>query len=460
VLTGPDEPLFCQPVELSADQRAWLAATEAELDEDRFAELVVGMVDIPSPTGEERALAEYLTAQMATAGLDAQYQPLDELQGNALGHLCGQGDGPNVLLYAPIDTLTAGRSDEDCPWAADELRADMLPRASRQGRWVTGLGASNPKGHGACLVAVAEALKRAGVPLRGSVILGLGAGGMPTNRRSHAPGSRRNVGQGVGCSYMIEQGVAADYAIIAKPGWSVAWEEVGLTWFKVTVRGTFNYVGSRHRISYRNAIVDAGAVICGLEEWFVEYSKRHTDGLVAPQAQVGNIRGGWERTASLSPAQCHFTVDVRTSPRTTTMEVYREFAAAMKDIAESQPELQFDWSMVLSIPGTKTAEDDWIVRSLVRAWEDVEQRPHEPGLNTSGATDANILRARGIRTARIGMPKAKDPSGREVDFALGMNAVDLNDMRALARLVLRAVIDTAGRTWEDVERLSASAPRT
>jgi hypothetical protein len=28
----------------------------------------------------------------------------------------------------------------------------------------------------------------------------------------------------------------------------VAWEEVGLCWFKVTVHGTFNYVGSRHRL--------------------------------------------------------------------------------------------------------------------------------------------------------------------------------------------------------------------
>jgi hypothetical protein len=59
---------------------------------------------------------------------------------------------------------------------------------------------------------------------------------------------------------------------------------------------------------------------------------------------------------------------------------------------------------------------------------------------TSGATDANILRNRGVPTARVGMPKAIDDQGIEVDFAMGMNAADVRHMVALTRLLIHSAI--------------------
>ena len=47
---------------LSAEQQAWVERAWAEIDDDRMGRLLAGMVDIPSPTGEERALAEYVAA--------------------------------------------------------------------------------------------------------------------------------------------------------------------------------------------------------------------------------------------------------------------------------------------------------------------------------------------------------------------------------------------------------------
>ena len=54
------------------------------------------------------------------------------------------------------------------------------------GDHVVGLGASNPKGHAAAVMAAAEAIAAAGIPLRGDLLVGLGAGGMPTNGRAPA----------------------------------------------------------------------------------------------------------------------------------------------------------------------------------------------------------------------------------------------------------------------------------
>jgi acetylornithine deacetylase/succinyl-diaminopimelate desuccinylase-like protein len=427
---------------LTAQQQEWVEAAWSAIDAAELRGLVAEMVSIPSPTGREAPLARFLADRMEDFGLRSAYQPLDDAQANAIGVLAGSGAGPSLLLYAPIDTLTVGREDEDVPAVGPRLRPDMRPEATGTADWVVGLGASNPKGHGACIVAAAAAIRRAGIPLSGDLVVGLGAGGMPSNSRPGGPSSRRNVGQGAGCSYMLEQGTYPDYAIIAKPGWSVAWEEVGLAWFRITVEGTFNYVGSRHRLPYRNPIVAAAVVIEELERWFAEYSERHTSGLVTPQGQIGYIHAGWEHTASLSPASCTLLVDLRLSPRTSPAQAQREFREVLARIRAAHPDIDVSAEMVLSIPGTSTSPDNWIVQACTRSWEAVEGRAHEPLLSTSGATDANILRNRGIPTARVGMPKAIDDQGIEVDFAMGMNASDVRHMLRLTQLLVHSAVAT------------------
>ncbi|HEY0507504.1 MAG TPA: hypothetical protein VGD12_05495 [Blastococcus sp.] len=430
---------------LSSQQREWIDAAWGCITPERLTELVVGMVDRPSPTGEEGELARWVTGELAAGGLAATFQQIDDRQGNAVGRLRGAGTGEDLLLYAPIDTFTVGDPDEDVPWIGPELRPDMQPRAQVQGHHVLGLGASNPKGHAAAVVAAAEAIAAAGVPLAGDLIVGLGAGGMPTNGRLTRGLARRNAGQGAGCSFMLEQGVWADHAVIAKPGWAVAWEEVGLCWFEVRVRGTFSYVGSRHRMPYRNPIAHAATVVTELEAWFPEYAERHTDGLVAPQGIVASIEGGWPRLASATSALCRFVVDLRTSPRSTPAEVQREFGAAIRAICDRHPELDVDWSMVLSIPGTTTPEESWIVQAAEAAWEELAGRPHEPIVANSGATDANILRSRGLPTARIGMDRIGPDAPIPLDFPAGMNVVDIREAVRLTRHLVHTAVNVCTR---------------
>ena len=292
------------------------AAAEALVSGERLAELTAAMVDISSPTGEERPLAEALAVELERAGLEAAVQDLGDSLANTRGRLAGSagptpGGGPSLLLYAPLDTVTAGRAEEDLPWAGSELRPDMVPRAVRHGpggsEVVVGLGAHNPKGHGACVVAAAEALARAEVALRGDLLVGFGAGGMPSNRRR----PELPDGHGVGCAALLEAlARRPDAAVIAKTGWAVSWEEVGLAWFEVEVDGTHTYVGSRHLLPYRNAIAGAAQLVLGLEAWFERWAEEHRSGLVAPQGVVGAVEGGWWRMPAFPPATCRFRVDL------------------------------------------------------------------------------------------------------------------------------------------------------
>jgi acetylornithine deacetylase/succinyl-diaminopimelate desuccinylase-like protein len=432
--------------QLTPDQLKWAERAWSQIDEEALGRLVLQMTDIPSPTGEERRLAQFMVSHMEMAGLSAIYQPIDADQGNAIGRIHGDQGGPELLLYAPIDTAFDGIEETDCPGVGPRLEPHMRPQGKLENGCVIGLGAENPKGYAACLVMAAEAVRRAEVPLKGTVIVGLGAGGMPTNKRASL--ARFNAGQGTGCEFMLQQGVRGDFAIIAKPGYAVAWEEVGLCWFKVKIIGVLGYVGTRHFLKYKNPIVDAARVISALESWFPEYTKRNTSGLVAPQGSMGAIEAGWPHKPAFIPAACNLYVDLRISPRTDPMDAKHQLEEAIARILRSNPDLDINCEMVLAIPGGSTDPNNWIIQSCIRAWEWVEGKKHQPIAGTSGATDANILRGWGIPTARLGMPPLQHLGAEDLGYMMGVSSVSC--MKQLTKCLIYTIIDTCTRTRQEV----------
>lgn len=421
-----------------------VSAAMAHVTRDRLVELVTGLVGVPSPTGAERPLAEWASAAMRAAGLEAHTQVIDEHQANAVGVLHGPGQGPTVLLYAPTDTYTTGDPALDVPWAMPELREDMVPRARVAGDLVVGLAAGNPKGHAAVVMMAAEALAGSGVPVPGDVVVGLGAGGMPSFAvpGTGTPG-RANTGHGIGAHFLLERGFHPDLAVIAKPGWNVSHEEVGLVWIDVDAPGEHSYVGSRHRLPYLNAAAVAAEAITELEAWFPEYAEAHETGTMRPQGVVSSVHGGFERLAASTSALVRLRLDVRMTPDQTPGQVLREVRARLAPLSQRLG-VELRARQVAAVPGTRTDPTHPVVRSAVRAWEAVAGEPHVPIRGNSGATDANMLRLRGVPTARVGMPKVlRGPDGGEVDFSMGMNLADLVEMRRLVEVVVRTVLDGA-----------------
>ena len=440
---APEVQVRTKPAPLSGEQEKWIERAWSAIDEARLAQVNQQMASIPSPTGEEGELARHLVSSMRGSGMAALYQPIDDLQGNAVGRIPGSGEGPDLLLYAPLDTAFTGLEAEDCPWIGAQVPPEMTTASYIQQGGVVGLGAENPKSFASCIVMAAEAVKRAEVPLRGSLIVGFGAGGMPTNKRPHL--QRFNSGQGTGCAFMLEQGARGDFAIITKPGYSVAWEEVGLCWFRLRIGGDLGYTGVRHLIPGTNPIVAAAKVISLLEEWFPRYTERNTSGLVTPQGSINAVEAGWPYKPAFVPAACYLYVDLRISPRTDPMQAKQELGQALAEIRRAVPGLELDSAMILAIPGTTTDPENWIVQSCMRAWEYVERKPHTPNTRTSGATDANILRSWGIPTARLGIPFLNKDAGATNHRRFSMSVSDLPGMRQLTKCLVYAIIDTCTR---------------
>ena len=314
--------------------------------------------------------------------------------------------------------------------------------AARLGYLVVGLAAGNPKGHAAAVMVATEALARAGAPIAGDVVSGFGAGGMPS---FVVPGvgvrGRENTGHGVGATFLLERGFTTDHAVIAKPGWNVSHEEVGLVWIDVEVPGEPTYVGSRHRLPYRNAASVAATVIERLEAWFEDYAAAHEVGSMRPQGVVSSVSGGFDRLAASTSALVRLRLDVRMTPDQTAPAVVREVRAQTRAVSDELG-LPIRVRQIAAVPGTRTDRDAPIVRATTAAWEKVAGHPHELILANSGATDANILRLRGVPTARVGMPKVLTaPDGSVVDFTLGMNIVDVNETRRLVEVLVRTVLN-------------------
>jgi acetylornithine deacetylase/succinyl-diaminopimelate desuccinylase-like protein len=421
---------------------------QAAIDRDRLTEICRALVDTPSPTGDEGPLADVIADMLSAAGAAGRVQPLDERQANAWGRIgaTGSGDGATLMLYAPIDTMTTGDPRHDLPHAAAEMEAHLLPRATVADGRIVGLGAMNPKGHAACILAAVESIAASGVELDGDLIAAFGAGGMPTNARFDDDGvvRRRHIGQGVGCSFLIEQGVWADAAVIAKSGWAISWEEVGLAWCDITVRGTHTYVGARHLLPYRNPIADAATAVQFLEGWFEQRAERyaadHPDSYVEPQGIVGAISGGWHRMPAFTAASSTIRVDMRVAPDQTPLDARRELGSALARLVADTPGLDLDLELVLGIPGSRTDPHHWIVPTAIAAWEAEAGTAHVAARSTSGATDANILRNRGIPTVRVGLPKSLDADGSSIGFGPGMNTVDIDALVTLTRYLVRLAI--------------------
>lgn len=449
--TNADAPVDVpvKRISLSAEQRQWLEQAVSHVDEVRMRDLNRALTDIHSPTGEERGISEWMVRHMREIGLHAFYQPLDDRSGNAIGRLKGRGSGPSLLLYAPIDTHLRADPDEDVPWVGPELRPDMLPHASvAENGDVIGLGAANPKGMMTALTEAVRCVQLVRVPLQGELILAFAGGGMPS---MPPKGETRQLhGLSSGLTYMLNHGVAADFAIICKPGWAAAWEEVGLCWFKVTIRGQMGYAGmTRTFPGFRNAVVHAARFVLALEEWLPKYQAHNTSGLCSPQGAIAAIRGGWPHKPAFSSAATEVYIDLRCNPRTPPAEVKAQFAEWIDEILHKHPELTLDWEMTAAYPGSYTDPENWIVQSAMRGWEFVEGTTHHALTATSGQTDASALRNLGIPTVRIGYPPVPTVPPAWQGFG-GLGVSHIPNLAKVSRAIIYAIVDTCMRGRADV----------
>src|SRR5262245_34517985 len=110
------------------------------IQRDELAQLTKELVDIPSPTGSEKAMGEFILNWYSRHGIKPVRQEIDPNRINAVGILKGSGDGVSLMINGHMDTSYTG-TDEDKMFCRELEPDNDLKGAIRDGK-VFGLGAS------------------------------------------------------------------------------------------------------------------------------------------------------------------------------------------------------------------------------------------------------------------------------------------------------------------------------
>jgi acetylornithine deacetylase len=413
-----------------------LARTVLEqIDPDELAQLCCDLVSIPSPTGEEAAVADFILDWYRANGLQAIRQEVETGRPNAVGILRGQGNGLSLMFNGHLDTSFTGTEADRR--MVDTLEADETIQPGIADGMVRGLGASNMKGGVASFMMAAKVLKQSGVSLKGDLILAGVVGEI--SRSPIGPfQSGHYRGEGIGTRHLLTHGIQSDYAICCDGSdLNIVWAQVGVVDVKITTRGQAQAAWGTKRSEYPpgelNAIVKMTKVVEALERWAEDFEERYiyqsACGPILPKVNVGGIEGGAPYRPNYFPGVCSIYLDVRTPPGLRPVTVLREIRQALDPLG-----IAYDLEPYRSLLG----HEGQGVEPLVDALHDISRflfgRPLQPENSQRASiwTDTNVYNEIGIPCVKVG-PRGKRhyPRAEEIPIETLVKATQIYALAAL-----------------------------
>jgi acetylornithine deacetylase/succinyl-diaminopimelate desuccinylase-like protein len=305
-------------------------------NEDELVQLALDLGNIYAPSGREGFVGEFLISWLQRQGFSPEKIGMFQDRYSVVARIRGEGVGYNLIFNSHMDAAIS-RDDTLLLRNPDN---PVYYSAWRDGDKVWGAAVVNDRGPMACFLMAAKALKRAGLKLKGDVILTMVPGEIGVEPVDEFQ-DRQYLGKDLGARYMINHGVVGDYALVAEAtNFSPLWVEAGKAFFKVTVLGGLSLYtpylkrSSDGSDSSPNAIVRATKVIEAVEEWGADYEKRYTKqyagGKVVPKVSVNAIRSGQPYKFTRTPEICHLYLDIRLNPDTQALDVQRELEQVLK----------------------------------------------------------------------------------------------------------------------------------
>ncbi len=343
------------------------------------------MVDIPSPTGREGELAQYIVGRLARAGFNAYLQEVSEGRPNAVGVRAGTGDGINLLFTGHMDTSYDG--DEDY------LKGDgFKARAVLKEGWIWGLGANNMKsGLASALVAV-EAICKEGIELRGDILYGGVVGETEKAAVDEFRGGGVS-GYGVGTRHLVLHGVTGDYSILCEPtSLRVCTANLGVVWAKITVGGTVSHAALSRDPSVVNAVLEAHDLLSLLREWARDYEAAHVYMNERPNVTFSAIRGGQPWRLSRNPFECSVYLDIRTVPGQTADDVKRSLRRVLRNFGTSRNRPDPVLELFVNDPPTVIGESEPVTVVMRDAHRRVTGKDAAIAIRRPGADSTHLNR--------------------------------------------------------------------
>jgi acetylornithine deacetylase/succinyl-diaminopimelate desuccinylase-like protein len=408
----------------------------AHIDRDELAQLACDLTSIPSPTGQEKAVAEYILSWYAANGLKAIRQDVEVDRPNAVGIVKGDGTGLSLGFNGHTDTSFTGTSEDLRMVAKVEPESEL--KGAIVGNKVRGLGISNMKGGVAAFMMAGKALAKSGVKLKGDVILAAVVGEI--SRTPIGPWQTKEYrGEGVGTRHLLTHGMHSDYAVVADGSdLNIVWAQNGVVLVKISTFGKAEAAWGSKRsdmpMEKHNAIVKMTRIIGALEKWADQFEEKYVyrsaqQGPLYPKVNIGGIEGGAPYRPNYFPGVCSIYVDVRMPPQVRPVTIKHEMESALNALG-----VEYDLELYKSLLGHEGQN----VEPLVKCADDVHQhlfgekiRPETPD-RASIWTDTNIYNEMGIPAIKIG-PRGKriGPRNEEIEIDVMVKAAQIYSLMAL-----------------------------
>jgi acetylornithine deacetylase/succinyl-diaminopimelate desuccinylase-like protein len=407
----------------------------AQIDRNELAQLGCDLTSIPSPTGHEKAIAEFILAWFDRNGLKSVRQEVEPDRPNAVGIVKGDGTGLSLGFNGHMDTSFTGTS------ADLRMAVNLEPEADLKGRIagdkVQGLGISNMKAGLASFMIAGKALKASGVKLKGDVVLAAVVGEI--SRTPIGPWQSQDYrGEGVGTRHLLTHGMHTDYAVCADGSdLNIVWTQAGVVQAKVTTFGKAEAAWGTKRSAYPmervNAIVKMTRIIGAIERWGAEFEEKQIyqspTGPLFPKVNIGAIEGGAPYRPNYFPGVCSIYVDIRMPPQVRPVAIKHEMERALNAL-DVDYELEF-YKSLLGYEGKN-------VEPLVKSAEEIHQHLFGAKIKVESPdrasiwTDTNIYNELGIPAIKIG-PRGRRISARneEIDIDVMVKAAQLYALMAL-----------------------------
>src|SRR5712675_1480611 len=331
----------------------------AEVREEEIVSMSSDVINIPSPTGEELQMAQYMQSALQKIGLDITWQEVEEVRANVVGRWKGSGGGKNLMFNGHMDTSNTGR---------EEFLTGLgyKPHAFVQDGFICGLGIYNMKGALVCYTQAVKALQRAGVRLKGDVIIAAVAGEIEKTQWGEFRGKEYR-GYGCGTHYLVNHGVLPDMCILGEPtDMHVVLEHFGSMWVRISCTGIYVHTAFCEGREEMNSIRRMLELMPPILKWIESWEKKASYGGKKAIVNLGGIRGGHPWRASRTPEKTDLFLDVRVPPTIPMPDARRDIQNVFLDLEKKHPDWGLEFETYVSVPGARINEDHEMIRAIDR----------------------------------------------------------------------------------------------
>jgi len=408
---------------LTADRaRAILGA----VDEEALVAMACDVINLCTPTGEERDMARYLRAAWEAMGLRVDWQEVEDDRPNVIATWTGRGSGKRLMFNGHMDTSNSGRE----PFLTG---IGYKPHAVVKDGMIFGLGIYNMKGALVCYTHAVKALQRAGVRLAGDVILAGVVGEIEKTQVGSEFSGAEYRGYGAGSHYLVTHGVVADACILGEPtDMQMVLGHHGSLWARIVTRGIYVHTAFAAGRQEQTSVRRMHDVLAAVYAWIPEWEKRAAYGGRPGTVNVGCVRGGAPWRASRTPAETEVCMDVRVPPTMAMADARRAVADLVSGLQKRYPEYGIEFDTYVSCPGAEIPADHELVKAVESAHTQVMGQP--PKRDTVlWSSDASVLSRYGIATLNYGPSSGpRDEQGEKVAIETLVNITKIYALAAAA----------------------------